>query len=76
MGKNQYVVPKGNGWAVRSEGSSRISSQHRTQAAAIRQGRSNAIRNGSELTIQGRDGRIRDRDSFGSDPCPPKDKKH
>ncbi len=28
----------------------------------------------SELIIQGRDGKIRDRDSYGNDPCPPKDK--
>jgi hypothetical protein len=27
------------------------------------------------VVIHGRDGKIRDKDSYGHDPCPPKDKK-
>lgn len=32
--------------------------------------------NRSDVVIQGRDGKFRDRDSYGNDPNPPKDKKH
>jgi hypothetical protein len=34
------------------------------------------MRNESELVIHRPNGQIRDKDSFGSDPCPPKDQKH
>lgn len=39
-------------------------------------GRDIAKKQGTELVIHGRDGKIQDKDSFGHDPCPPKDKKH
>jgi len=32
--------------------------------------------NHSDVVIQGRDGKFRDRDSYGSDPFPPRDRKH
>lgn len=32
--------------------------------------------NRSEVVIHGRDGNIRDKDSYGNDPCPSRDKKH
>ncbi len=31
---------------------------------------------GSEVVIHNRKGQIIDKDSYGNDPCPPKDKKH
>lgn len=31
MGKNQHVVKRDNGWAVRGEGNSKDTSHHRTQ---------------------------------------------
>ena len=34
MGKNQHVVPHGDGWAVRGEGNERATSVHRTQSEA------------------------------------------
>ena len=76
MGKNQHVVPRGNGWAVTPAGSGRDSSHHRTQRTATAQARRNAIRQGSEVVIHRPDGRIRDKDSYGADPCPPRDRKH
>ncbi len=76
MGRNQWVVRSHGGWAVRGEGSSQITSKHRTQAAAIDAATSIARGQKSEVIIQGMDGRIRDRDSYGSDPFPPKDTKH
>jgi uncharacterized protein YdaT len=71
-GKNQHVVPHEDGWAVRGAGNDRATSVHDTQAQAIDRARSIAQNQGSELLIHGRDGRIRERDSHGGDPFPPK----
>jgi len=76
MGKNQHVVKTNDGWGVRGEGNSRITSEHRTKNAAENAGRQIAKHQQSELVIHGRDGKIQDKDSFGKDPCPPKDRKH
>lgn len=75
MGKNQHVVPHDDGWAVRGAGNKQVTSIHRTQKEAIKQGRGIAINERSELVIHGEDGKIRDKDSFGNDPFPPRDKK-
>ena len=74
--KNVHVVPSGNGWAVKQEGRSTPISNHRTQAAAENAARPVARRNESELVIHRPNGQIRDSDSYGSDPNPPKDQKH
>jgi uncharacterized protein YdaT len=76
MGKNQHVVSNENRWAVRAEKSSRVTSTHRTQGAAINAARRIAINQQSEVVIHGRDGKIRDKDSYGQDPCPPRDRKY
>lgn len=72
MGKNQHVVPHANGWAVRGAGNARATTVHQTQAEAISQARGIAQNQRSELLIHGRNGQIRERDSFGNDPYPPK----
>lgn len=70
--RNQHVVPLPEGWAVRGESNTRDTSHHDTQAAAI-----DAARNQrSEVVIHDRQGRIRDRDSYGNDPNPPPDRVH
>jgi hypothetical protein len=71
---NQHVVPRGDKWAVKGAGNSRATSVHNTQTAAIQAARPIAINQKSELVVHRPDGRIRDKDSFGNDPCPPKDK--
>lgn len=76
MGKDQHVVPHDGDWAVRGEGNKRVTSVHGTQAEAIDSARDIAGNQHSEVVIHRRDGRIRDKDSYGNDPCPPKDKKH
>ncbi len=70
--RNQHVVPHEDGWAVRGAGSRRASSVHQTQQEAIEAGRTVARNQGTELFIHGRDGRIRERDSHGGDPFPPR----
>jgi len=72
MGKNQHVVPRDGQWGVRGEGNSRLTSVHRTQGDAIDVARTISQRQQSELVIHGRDGKIRDKDSHGHDPYPPK----
>jgi hypothetical protein len=75
--KNIHVTHRVDGdWAVKGAGDDRASSLHDTQKDAIEAGRKLAQANKSELVIHGRDNRIIDKDSFGSDPNPPKDKKH
>jgi hypothetical protein len=73
------VTPSGDGnWAVHRPGASRASSVHRTQAQAIERARESLENTGGgELTVHGRDGRIRDSDTIapGHDPNPPKDTK-
>ena len=71
-GKNQHVVPREEGWAVRGEGNTRDTSLHRTQAEAERAAREIAINQKSEVLIHGEDGRIRERNSYGNNPYPPK----
>ena len=70
--KNQHVVPHAGGWAVRGAGNGRATSVHDTQRAAIDAARGIAQNQHSELLIHGRNGQIRDRDSYGSDPFPPR----
>ncbi|WP_439412361.1 DUF2188 domain-containing protein [Enterobacter ludwigii] len=72
MGKNQHVVPHNGEWAVRGEGNDRVTSTHRTQQEAIDAGRTIAQNQGSELVIHRPNGQIRDKDSHGKDPYPPK----
>lgn len=74
--KNQHVVKRDEGWAVRGERNSRDTSRHSTQDQAIDKARSIAKNQRSEVVIHRPDGRIRDKDSYGNDPFPPKDRKH
>ena len=71
-----HIVPHDGGWAVRRENSDRASSVHDRQSDAINAGRDIARREHSELVIHGENGRIRDSDSYGNDPFPPRDRKH
>jgi hypothetical protein len=63
-----HVVRGSSGWQVRVEGSTRASSIHNTQADAAVAGRNIARKNKSELLVHGRDGKIRERSTYGHDP--------
>ncbi|MCY4307667.1 MAG: DUF2188 domain-containing protein [Rhodobacteraceae bacterium] len=69
--KGQHVVFRSGKWAVRRTGSERVTRKFNTQKEAIREARRIAKNQGAELYIHGRDGRIRDRDSYGRDSYPP-----
>lgn len=72
---NQHVVPNGDNWQVKAEGSTRATKNFNTQREAIDFARDIARKQKSELVIHDRYGRIRDKDSYGNDPCPPRDTK-
>jgi len=75
MGKNQHVTPKGDLWQVIGAGNDKATKLFNTQKNAILYGKTIAQNQSSELFIHGKNGKIRDRDSYGNDPCPPKDTK-
>ncbi|QCI94639.1 DUF2188 domain-containing protein [Novosphingobium sp. EMRT-2] len=70
--KGQHVVPSSGGWSVKKAGASRASSTHATQQEAIAAATQIAKNQRTELYIHGRDGRIRERNSYGNDPHPQK----
>ena len=74
--KNIHVVPSGNKWAVKQEGVAKPVSTHLTQRTASDAGRRIAQRNQVEIVVHRPNGQIRDKDSFGNDPMPPKDTKN
>ena len=74
--KNYHVVPQEKGWAVKLSGAERASSRHATQGEAINAGKQLAESRRTELVIHRPNGQIRDSDSYGKDPFPPRDAKH
>lgn len=73
MGKNQHVTvhPHG-GWQVKGARNQRATVRTETQAEARAIARKIAIKNRSDLIVHGIDGRIREKNSYGNDPYPPK----
>jgi hypothetical protein len=74
--KNQHVVPHGKNWAVKGAGNEKATKVVTTQTKAIEVAREIAKNQKSEVVIHRPNGVIRDKDSYGNDPNPPKDKKH
>lgn len=70
--KTVHVVPNNGDWAVVRSGAQRHSSHHSTQADAINAAQQTARRENTEMFVHGRNGQIRERDSYGNDPYPPK----
>lgn len=73
MVKNQHVVPcKTGGWNVKGAGNSKATKHTNTQAEAYAYARTISINQKSELFVHGKNGQIRERNSYGNDPYPPK----
>jgi Uncharacterized protein conserved in bacteria (DUF2188) len=71
---SKHVVPNpSGGWSVKNSGATRASRTFDTQVEAVKYGRTAARNARSELYIHGRDGTIKNKNSYGSDPFPPKD---
>jgi hypothetical protein len=67
-----HVVPRDDGrWAVEREGAGRASSVHDTQVAAAEAGRQTARNEHTEFNLHGRNGQIREKDSYSPDSFPP-----
>ena len=62
-----HVVPGEKGWRVEVEGSNRASGTHATQAVAWKQAKQIARKRGSEALLHGRNGQIRERNTYGHD---------
>ncbi len=73
MGKNQHVLPHPDGgWQVKGAGNSRATVRTDTQREAIGIAREISRNQQSELLIHRPNGQIRERDTHGHDPHPPK----
>jgi len=71
-GKNQHVVKHPEGWAVKGAGNEKATHIAETQKKAIGIAKQIAKNQQSELLIHGRNGRIREKNSYGNDDFPPK----
>ena len=76
MGKNQHVVKNDDKWSVKGAGNLKATRNFDTQKEAIDYAKQIAQNQKSEVVIHGKDGKIRDKDSYGNDPNPPKDRKN
>ena len=76
MAKRDVHVSRSSGGAWRVSQAGNTVSTHRTQDAAVTKGKTEARKGGVDLVTHGRDGRIRSKDSYGTDPNPPKDREH
>lgn len=69
---NQHVTPRPDGlWQVKGAGNERATAVTDTQREAIEIATRIAKNQESEMFIHGRDGKIRERNSYGNDPYPP-----
>jgi len=73
--KTNHVVPSSSGWAVKKSGASRASKIFTTKDKAVDYGTELSKSEKTELYIHKQNGMIQNKNSFGNDPCPPKDKK-
>jgi hypothetical protein len=72
MGKNQHVVKTPEGWGVRGDNNSKITQNYGTQNEAFIRAREIAINQKSEVIVHGENGKIREKNSYGNDPYPPR----
>ena len=73
MKKNQHVTPHPNGgWQVKGAGNSRATIRTLTQKEAISIARKISTNQRSEMIIHRTNGQIREKNSYGNDPFPPK----
>ncbi len=72
--KSNHVVPSSSGWSVKKSGASRASKNFNTKEEAVKYGREMSKSEKTELYIHKKNGMIQDKNSYGNDPNPPKDK--
>lgn len=69
--KNIHVTKHPDGWQAKEAKSDYPLAVFQKQSDAIKLGTTFAKANSSELFVHGRDGKIRERNTFGNDPFPP-----
>lgn len=69
---NQHVVPKNGSWAVKKESSDRVTKIFDTQKEAISKAIKIAVNQKSEVVVHGKDGQIREKNSYKKDNFPPR----
>ncbi|MCV2438170.1 DUF2188 domain-containing protein [Paucibacter sp. DJ2R-2] len=70
--RNQHVVPRDDGWAVRGAGAQRDTQLFDRKQDAVDRAREISQNQKSELVVHGQNGQIQYKDSHGKDPFPPK----
>jgi hypothetical protein len=71
--ETRHVVPNDEGgWSSKKGGSQRASKNFDSKKDAEKYSRELSKKEGSELIIHGKDGKIQRSDSHGNDPNPPK----
>ena len=74
--QGQHVAPdRQGGWSVRKSGADKATRAFNSKSDAVAYARELAKKAGGELYIHGRDGTIREKDTYGNHPFPPKDKR-
>jgi hypothetical protein len=68
MARNQHVLPHERGWAVIADGAEAPGAVFRTQHEAWERAKALARKERAEAVLHGRNGRIRERSTYGYDP--------
>lgn len=78
MKKQIHVVPNSDrgGWDAKRPNAERASKHFEKKQEAINWSRELAKKEGLEMIPHRKDGQIQNPNSYGNDPCPPKDTKH
>ena len=78
MRQEIHIVPnqERGGWDAKRQNAERASKHFGTKQEAVDWSRNLAKKEGLEMIPHGKDGRIQNPNSYGNDPCPPRDKKH
>lgn len=74
-GNTHVIASIQGGWSVRKTGSERAEKNFDTKDEAVRYGRKVARERNGELVIHRRDGLISERNTYGRDPAPSRDRK-
>lgn len=68
MPKDYWTTKHPDGWQVKGEGNSRATSVHSTQSEAWDEAKGRAREAGGEAYLTGKNGQIRERNTYGYDP--------
>ena len=75
MTKTYFVKPKNDKWEVIGSNNQRANAITDTQAEAIGICKEICVNQQAEMAICGTNGKIRQKNSYGNDPFPPRDKR-